>query len=460
MKEKKIVLIGAGSSSFMPAILRGLINSEDFHGATVGLVDIVPETLDLIEKTAWRIVKDNKLDLKIEASTDRRDVLPDADYVTVTISVGGDEAWKNDLEIPTKYGWIQSTGDTSGIGGLSRGLRHIPVAVEIAKDMEELCPDAWLFNFTNPLTPITRAVCRETSIKCMGLCIGVDITHNYLCALINADKKDTTAWASGINHFHFMYGFQWRGQDAYPLVESRLKQATGGDVTDLAEKINAFSGLDLKPDQPIAGYQKFSTDVFFQTGFFPGPGDSHVSEFLPHFFRSKDDYENYGIRLYPINSKTESTTSFIDHLRAIAEGRESVDSIPMFEEQMVFGVIHSLLHGNGGIIHLNLPNNGQISNLPENAVVEGPCNVDTFGVAQLVCDPLPEPIASWTRRWCEWQELLVNAALSGSRELTMKAMLVDPGCRGIVASSKMLDEILNANAHYLPRFSSKDRRLF
>jgi alpha-galactosidase len=454
MKEKKIVLIGAGSSSFMPAILRGLINSEDFRGATVGLVDIVPETLDLIEKTAWRIVKDNNLDLKIEASTDRRDVLPDADYVTVTISVGGDEAWRNDLEIPAKYGWIQSTGDTSGIGGLSRGLRHIPVAVEIAKDMEELCPDAWLFNFTNPLTPITRAVCRETSIKCMGLCIGVDITQNYLCSLINANKKDTTAWASGINHFHFMYGFQWRGQDAYPLVESRLKQAMGEDAADLAEKINAFPGLDLRPDQPIAGYQKFSADVFFQTGFFPGPGDSHVSEFLPHFFRSKEDYDKYGIKLYHIDSKAGGTISFIEHLRAIAEGREGVDSIPMFEEQMVFGVIHSLLHGDGGIIHLNLPNQGQIPNLPENAVVESPCNVDTFGVSPLVCDPIPEPIASLTRRWCEWQEILVDSALAGSRELTMKAMLADPGCRGIDTSSKMLDEILKANTRYLPRFSS------
>ena len=450
---KKIVLIGAGSSSFMPAIMRGLILSEDFRGATVSLVDIDAETLELIEKTAWRIVKDSNLDLKIEASTDRRDVLSDADYVTLTISAGGDEAWRNDLLIPAKYGWIQSTGDTAGIGGLSRGLRHIPIAVEIAKDMEKLCPNAWLFNFTNPLTPITRAVRRETSIKCIGLCIGVEITQNYLSAIINANKKDTAVWASGINHFHFIYGFQWRGKDAYPLVKSRLRQATGGDVSDLEKTISQFPGLELRPDQPIAGYQKLSTALLFQTGFFPGPGDSHVSEFLPHFFRSEDDYKRYGISLFNIDAKTEHTSSFIEHLRSIAEGREGIEGIPMHEEQMVFRVIHSLLHGSEGIIYLNLPNQSQIPNLPPDAVVEGPCNVDTFGIAQIACTPLPEPIASWTRRWCEWDEVLINAALSGSKDMAMKAMLVDPGCKGIDASAQMLDEILKANAQYMPRFS-------
>lgn len=454
MKKKKIVLIGAGSSSFMPAILRGLINSEDFIGATIGLVDIDPETLELTEKTANRIIKDSGLDLNIQASTNRRDVLQDADYVTVTISVGGDDAWRNDLQIPAKYGWIQSTGDTAGIGGLSRGLRHIPVIVEIAQDMEKLCPDAWLFNFTNPMTPITRAVCRETSIKCVGLCIGVEITQNYLCALINADKKDTSVRASGINHFHFITGFQWRGRDAYPLIEGRLRQASGMDVSDLSEKINAFPGLDLRPDQPIVGYQKFSADVFFQTGLFPGPGDSHVGEFLPHFFRSKDDYDNYGIRLFPIDSKVGHTTSFIEHLKAIAEGREGIESIPMHEEQMVFRVIHGLLHDDKNIIFLNRPNNGQIPNLPSSAVVEGPCYIDTFGISQIACEPLPEPIASWIIQWCNWDEALIDASLSGKKELALKAMLVDPGCRGFDESSKMLDEILKANAQYMPRFST------
>ena len=450
---KKIVLIGAGSSSFMPAIMRGLITSEDFKGATIGLVDIDPETLEYIEKTAWRVVKDNNLDLKIQASTDRRDVLPDADYVTVTISVGGNEAWKNDLQIPAKYGWIQSTGDTSGIGGLSRGLRHIPVVVGVAKDMEKLCPDAWLFNFTNPLTPITRGVCRETSIKCVGLCVGVDITHNYLCALINANKRDTKIRAYGINHFHFASEFKWRGMDAFPLVKSRLLQAKGGGVGDLEEKIKAFPGLELKPEQPIAGYQKFSADIFFQTGFFPGPGDSHVSEFLPHFFRTKEDYESYGVRLFNVDAKIQRTSSFIEHLKAIAEGREGIESIPMDEEQMVFRVIHGLLHNDGSVIYLNLPNNGQIPNLPDGAVVEGPCYVDTFGISQLACKPLPEPIAGWINQWYHWGEVLIDSALTGSRELAMKAMLADPGCRGIEVSSKILNEILEANAKYMPKLT-------
>lgn len=448
--EKKIVLIGAGSSSFMPAILRGLITSEDFKGATVGLVDIDPETLEYIEKTAWRIIKDNNLDLKIQASTERRDVLSDADYVTVTISAGGNEAWKNDLQIPAKYGCIQSTGDTAGIGGLSRGLRHIPIIVGIAKDMEKLCPDAWLFNFTNPMTPITRAVCRETSIKCVGLCVGVDITHNYLCALINANKRDTKVWASGINHFHFVSDFKWREMDALPLVKSRLSQVKGGDLGDLQEKIKSFPGLELKPEQPIVGYQKFSTDIFLQTGLFPGPGDTHVSEFLPHFFRSEEDYEKYGLKLFNVDAKIERTSTFIEHLKAIAQGREGIESIPMYEEQMVFRVIHGLQHNDGSIIFLNLPNNRQIPNLPYGAVVEGPCHVGTFGLSQLACKPLPEPIASWTRQWYHWGEVLIDSALKGSRELAMKAMLVDPGCKGIEVSSKILDEILQANAEYMP----------
>ncbi len=193
----KIVIIGAGSVAFTPAILSGFSVDRRYAGVTLGFVDPNEEALDLASRFAQRISNEFNLDWKVEASTDRGDVLPEADVVTTSIGAGGLDAWIQDVDIPYKYGILQPVGDTSGPGGLGRALRHVPILVEIGKDMEMLCPSAVLYNFTNPLTVLTQAVNQHTRTHCIGLCIGVDLTWNHICRLVGVDKNQTTILAGG-----------------------------------------------------------------------------------------------------------------------------------------------------------------------------------------------------------------------------------------------------------------------
>ena len=455
-KVRKIVLIGAGSRCFTAALLSQLLKSEDFDGATIGLVDVDADRLALVEKLTHRLVRETGKSLNVTADTDRRAVLKGADYVTVTISVGGDDAWENDLDIPAGYGVMQSVGDTCGVGGMSRGLRHAPVLVEIARDMEDLCPDAWLINYSNPMSLLTRTVWRETSIRCMGLCVGVDITKRFMSWAIGAPVSETDVWAAGINHFMFAYGFNYGGRDAYPLLRSRIRQALGRDAGELAAQIKAYPGLDIRPDQPVQGMQKFSAAIMDLCGYFPGPGDTHVNEFLPHLFRSPGDYDSYGITPNSMQSRREHTAKHLAAFDEMANGTAPIDISRLgdtaHEEQQVVQIIHSTLGNEGRVFYVNLPNGGQIPNLPPDAIVEGPCRMGAFGPAQCRVAPLPDMIAAWTRPWCAWQDKLIDAALAGSRDLALEAMLMDPGCRGIDTSKGMLDRILEANAWTLPRF--------
>lgn len=430
MKKAKFVVIGAGSSSFTTVVLCGLLRSDALRGATVALVDINPETLEIIEKLARKIVAQEGVELEIVASTDREDVLEDADYVTTTISVGGDDAWEADLEIPARHGVIQPVADSVGIGGMSRAFRHVRVLVDVAHDMERLCPGAILFNYSNPMTVNCRAVNRESSVRCVGLCIGAELLRRDLSSIIGAEPADTWLWAAGINHFVFAYEFAVAGSDAYPTVRARLSK-----------------GVEHNP---------FCADVCENTGFYPGPGDTHVAEFLPQFLRTPEDREHYGLKLYDIERKRQRTATFLEKFRDAADAPGPVDLDAMIgtgsEEAQVLEIIHATLNDTREMFFVNLPNRGQIANLPDDAIVEGPAVAAGGGLRPLVFGELPEPIAGWTRRWVDWDELVIDAALSGSRAKALQCMAADPGCPGLSGAQTILEELLAANGQWMKYF--------
>ncbi len=458
MKSAKFVLIGAGSSSFTTAVLCGLLRSDEWAGSTVALVDIDPETLEIIEKLARKIVAQQGNALEIVASTERRDVLEGADYVTTTISVGGDDAWQADLNIPAAHGVVQSVADTVGIGGMSRAFRHAPVLVDIAGDMEELCPDATLFNYSNPMMVNTRAVTRETSIRCVGLCIGCELLRRDLCRIIKADPAASWLWAGGINHFSFGYRFLVDGRDAYPLVRARLAQAAGEAAEGLREMLAFYPSARAEADAPYEGRNPFCAELLEATGYYPGPGDSHVAEFLPHFIRTEEDRRRYGLDLYDIERKRQHTVSFLEKFRSAAESSDPVDVDGLIgsttaEEAQVIEIIRAVRNGGREMFFVNLPNRGQIPNLPEDAVVEGPALTTPEGLVPLVLGELPEPIRGWTDRWIDWGELAIDAALSGNRETAVQCLAADPGCIGLPAARRILDELLAANGRHMKYFA-------
>ncbi len=458
--HRKFVLVGAGSSSFTAAVLSGLIRSGRWRGTTLALVDTDAEKLRIVEKLVRKIVEQEDAAITVAAGTDRTELLEGADYVTTTISVGGDEAWQADLEIPAEHGVIQPVGDTVGIGGMSRAFRHAPVLVEIARDMERLCPDAVLFNYTNPMTVNCRAVTRETEIECVGLCIGCELLRRDISRILAVDTAETWMWAGGINHFSFAYRVRLDGRDAYPLLGARLRQARGDTPEEgLAELIARFPSSNADPEEPCEDRNPFCSELYEHTGYYPGPGDRHVAEFLPHFFRTPEDLRAYELDLFDIEAKKEGTTRFLEKFREAADSEGPLDVEELIggtsgEEAQVLEIIDAVNTGSGRMFFVNLPNRGQIANLPGGEVVEGPAVATADGLKPLVLGEMPEPIRSWTYRWLEWGEMVVDAALSGDHDKALHCLAADPGCTGLSKSLAILDELLEANGRYMAEFTA------
>jgi alpha-galactosidase len=450
----KIVIVGAGSVAFTPALLSGFGVDARYHGATIGLVDIDEEVLDLVRRFAERVSGELDLDWEVEASTDRREVLKDADVVTASIGVGGLDAWVTDVEIPYEYGIIQPVGDTSGPGGLARALRHVPVLVEIAQDMEGVCPDATFYNFTNPLTVLTQAVNNETSVDCVGLCIGPDSTWNHICRVVGVEKSRTRAVIGGINHCHWITEFRIDGRDGMPVLRAALDELEGD-----AEAMDAFraeyEGLNRRPQEPHAG-QPLCTALFRTFGAYPGPGDGHVGEFFPHLMRplidDVADFQGEAIRYvkksYPV---------LREKMRAIAEGRAPIEAETFakelsWEHTQLLDIMISRQDDLGETFHVNVPNRGIIGNLPEGVVVEVPATADSGGLHPFALGDLPLPVVPTLAHKVSSLDLIIEAALEGSRDKAVQAFVNDPHCTDIEVGEQVVNALIDAELAYLPRF--------
>jgi alpha-galactosidase len=450
----KIVIIGAGSVAFTPAILSGFSVDPRYRNATIGLVDVNPQVLDLIARFARRVSDELDLGWKVEASTERSEVLPGAEVVTTSIGVGGLDAWVLDVEIPYKYGIIQPVGDTSGPGGLGRALRHIPVLVEIGCDMERLCPAATLYNFANPLTVNTQAVCDLTKIACVGLCIGPDLTWSHICRVVGVDKRDTSALIGGINHCHWIYDFRIRGEDAMPVLRAALDELEGNPAE--IERFRArYAGVVKRPQEPQGG-QPLCTALFRLFGAYPGPGDGHVGEFFPQLMRPliKDISQFQGAaianvrRTYPaLNQKMADIANGLIPIEAESFARELA-----WEHTQLLDLLVARQQDSGATFYVNLPNRGMISNLPAGAVVEIPATVDAAGLHPFALGDLPAAVTPMLTYKLASRDLIIQAAMEGSRRKAVQAMLNDPHCTDIAATEKMVNELIDAELPYLPRF--------
>jgi alpha-galactosidase len=450
----KIVIVGAGSVAFAPAILSGLCSDRRYAGATIGLIDIDKSALQLVGAFASRISKEFGQNWTVETSTNRRDVLPGADIVTTSIGVGGVEAWQMDLDIPYKYGVIQPVGDTSGPGGLARALRHIPVHVEIARDMEELCPKATLYNFTNPLTVITQAINSLTNVRCIGLCIGPDLTWSHLCRVVGVEKQHTTATIGGINHCHWITDFRIGGRDAFPLLAAALDELQGNPRK--AEEFRAqFGGLVKRPQEPSAA-EPLCTRLFRKFGAYPGPGDGHVAEFFPQLMPGLiADVEHY--QGEAIKHVYQSYPKLREKMMAIGTQDAPIDAEDFarelsWEHTQFLEILVAQQDDLGQLFHVNIPNKGYIHNLPDGAVVEVPAKVDRAGLHPFALGDLPDAIVPVLTHKLASLKLIIEAAMEGSREKAVQAFLNDPHCTDIDRGVALVNELIDAQAAYLPRF--------
>ena len=441
----KIVIIGAGSTVFTPGLIADLTGSKTLSDSTVALVDINPDAAETMARYAERVARERGVGLRVESATDRREVLAGADFVTATIAVGGVRAWERDVRIPEAHGVWQTVGDSVGPGGVFRALRHVPELVAIAQDMEELCPDAWLFNYTNPLTPLVRGVQKVTAIKCAGLCHGVLHTRAAIAHDLGLPHHELSLTAAGLNHLCWVLDLRHDGQDVYPQFR---------------ELVRGWLASPPPPsDDPYEGFQEVSARLMEIYGYYPSPGDRHVAEFFPFFLRQTENGLAYGTQsgLDMTNRALASRDERWDRIAEQAAGRAELDR-RLFDEaregERVVSIMEAIVTDKPLLeLAVNVRNDGLIPNLPREAVVEAPGLVDGRGVQGVAIGPLPEGIANILGARAHQQELMVDAALAGDRTLALQALLADPLVPSVESAVAMLDEALAAHAPYLPRFA-------
>jgi len=443
VRQNSIVLIGAGSTVFTPGLMTDLAASSVFAGWTVHLVDLDIDAAETMARLGRRISADRGAELRFEAHTDRREALPGARFVTTTVAVGAARGWLLDIEIPARHGITQTVGDSVGPGGVLRALRHVPELVAIARDIEELAPNAQLFNYSNPLAANVRAITVATSVPTVGLCHGTMHTLSALAGDLGVPAGQVHAIFAGLNHLCWLLDIRSGGEDLYPRLRELVAERAGN--------------RDAPSTSTEGVHLAVSADLMRTFGRYPAPGDRHVSEFFSWYLRgAESDRLPWGLqggRDDTMRYITEKSNLW-DRLHAQADGSAPLDDGNQEAERLV-SIAAAMVTG-AEIVELavNLPNDGKIPNLPLSAVVEVPAVVDAAGITGLSVGPLPDAIAAVLSARAQQQELTVQAALSGSRAVAVQAMALDPLVPDTATAVAILNEAVVAHAPVLDRFAA------
>lgn len=461
IRSPKIVIIGAGSAIFGLSSLATIIRSERLRGSELWLVDINEAGLEIMTRLAEMMTQEWGTEMRIHSTTDRREALSDADFVIVSVQVGPrEEVWEKDWRIPLKHGIRQPYAENSGPGGFSHTARNQPLILAIARDMEELCPDAWYLNYTNPMIRLTWAVHRYTKIKVVGLCHQLLWAYAMAMAILS-DRYDipipegfhvhtdadnmprflpvATAGlerfdikAAGLNHFSWIYDIREKptGENLYPLLRDKW--------------FNHY-----RPD-----FEPLTREVFQIFGMMPTPGDSHLCEYLQWVHNPiTKPWEKYDLKLQSWEGNRRRRAERWATAKAIVNGEQSVNEIKDVLSEGVPEIIEAITFNDNYYHHqLNLPNNGMIPNLPNDAIVEVPGIISGMGIDGLNMPPLPEPIAELCRRELTYSSLVIESCYRGDKELALQALLLDPMVNDIDLARAVLNDFLTEFAEYLPQF--------
>ena len=363
------------------------------------------------------------------ATRDRRAALEGANYVINEVQVGGYDATRADFDIPARYGVRQTIGDTLGIGGIFRGLRTIPVVLELGRDMLEVCPDAYLLSYSNPMAMLPWAVYEGTGFsRVFGLCHSVRDTQSFLTTLVGADPERVRFLTAGFNHQAFVLRFEQDGESLYPR---------------LAEIIESSPELRRRVRVRVEIYRRF--------GYFPTESSEHSAEYVPWFMNHDDQVEQF--RIF-VGDYLERSQENLRELQALDRQLASDDPLELEQANELASLfIHSLETGTERELHVNIRNDGLISTLPDACCVEVPCLVGAGGAKPVPVGALPPQITALNRTFLNVVELTVRAALDGSRDHVYQAALLDPNTAATLTTTQivaMCDDLLQAHRDLLP----------
>lgn len=431
----KITIIGAGSVVFAKRLISDILSYPELSDSTFYLTDIDPVRLKAAEKMAESLVAQYGGKAKVEASLDRRMALSGADYVLNLIQVGMHEATLKDFEIPKKYGLKQTIADTLGVGGVFRALRTAPVMLEICREMEELCPDALLLNYTNPMAMLMLAIFRATSIKAVGLCHSVQNTADDLASYLNVPVEELEYKVAGINHMAWFLELKRDGEDLYPKLFEAMEK------------------------EEVFAKDKVRFEMMRRLNYFVTESSEHMSEYTPYFLKRDDLIRRFDIPIDEYVRRSEQNLKRFEEIRQKIQRGESFEA----EKSHEYGapIIHSIETGTTRVIWGNVLNTKLITNLPENACVEVPCLVNKGGIQPCHVGDLPPQLAAMNMTNINVQQLTVEAILTGNIDYVYHAVMLDPHTSSVLSLDEiwaMTRELIDAHGDLLPKFS-KGRNL-
>ncbi|HEY6399559.1 MAG TPA: alpha-glucosidase/alpha-galactosidase [Solirubrobacteraceae bacterium] len=424
----QITLIGAGSVEFTRILLADLAEFPELRDCTIVLHDIDEDRLATAEQIARYITRVTGADFRVRAHLDRRAALDGADFAVNEIQVGGLAATLHDFEIPKKFGLRQTIGDTIGIGGIFRGLRTIPVLIAIADDMAEVCPDAMLMNYANPMAMLPWSVWEGSRFKnVVGLCHSVQNTHDQLAQIVGVPPEDISFLTAGVNHQAFVLNFEFDGEGLY----RRLDEAIARDPEGLGRTVRV--------------------EIYRQFGYFPTESSEHSAEYVPWFMSHDEQIEHHRIPVDEyIRRSLENLDEYEETRRRLSAGEDiAVEG----EGELAPRYIHSLVTGTPRVEYGNVRNEGLLDDLPAGCCVEVPCRVDGDGIHPFAVGPLPPQCAALNRTFLNVVELTMRAALEGNREHVYQAVMLDPNAAAtltIGSMRSMVDDMIEAHGELLP----------
>lgn len=435
----KICLVGAGSTVFAQNILGDVLSTPSDHDYVISLFDIDPERLKTSEIVARRICEALSLDrVRIEATLDRRVALKDSDFVILMMQVGGYKpATVTDFEIPKRYGLRQTIADTLGIGGIFRGLRTIPVLEAICRDMQEVCPNALLMQYVNPMAINCWAI-KEIApeIRNVGLCHSVQHTAGHLAKCLGEEIGEINYLSAGINHIAFFLKYE--------------KLHGDGRREDMYPRLKALAAEGKVPEDDRVRF-----DALKRLGFFVTESSEHFSEYTSWYIKDRRP-ELIGELNIPLDEyirRCEVQISEWHALRQDLEGDKPIDVCR--SNEYAAGIIHAATTGKPALIYGNVPNAGLIENLPPECIVEVPCHVDHNGIQPVRIGRIPSQLAAVMKLSVSVQELTVEAALTGKRDRIYQAALLDPHTSAELSPDeiwRMVDDLIEQHGDLLPTY--------
>ncbi|MCC6454385.1 MAG: alpha-galactosidase [Caldilineaceae bacterium] len=435
----KIAFIGAGSWGFTRKLVRDLLTFPLLENSTIALMDINAERLDFSKRAVQKIVDLGNYPAQVIATQDRAEALRDADFVVVTILAGGVEIWRHDIEIPKQFGVDINIGDTRGPSGIFRALRTIPVMLDIARDMERLCPNALMLNYTNPMAMLCRALQRETDIQLTGLCHSVQGTAEMLAKWIGAPMEEITYTCAGINHMAWYLKYEWKGEDAYPLIHKA--------VTECPEVYNE---------------EIVRNEMFLALDHYVTESSGHNSEYNWWFRKRPDLIEKYcthgtgwnpGEYAYIVKRYVEREHDWREEAQKWFAAETPID-LERGHEYAAY-IMNAIVGGEPFEYNGNVRNTGLITNLPQDACVEVPVWASRKGLTPVYVGALPAQCAMLTNLSASIEEMAVEAAISGDPRLVYQAIAHDPLTAAVLSLAEikeMVNVMLEKNREYLPTF--------